>query len=230
MTFPTFQEEIEAQKTNWELGRLQALKEEEERRVELEEESLPYYTYSREESQTQVQNKRSKSDKKCRQNNANVKRAVNGKTNSVSISKDDGKEVPVSGSKEDEPSRRSSRISVKGRRSYIEMISDCLSRRPREQVHVNNHVVKESPSANSKSVLNSPPLSPAGSSSPRLGSPPPFSNPELVIRTRRSSAVAADETCKRDPKDGLFNGVADEGLPTGKNPNMSLSNFGSPRR
>lgn len=47
------QEEIEAQKKDWELGRLQALREEEERRAQLEDNDVPF-TYTREDASNQV--------------------------------------------------------------------------------------------------------------------------------------------------------------------------------
>ncbi|XP_041456348.1 helicase domino-like isoform X3 [Lytechinus variegatus] len=47
------EEQVEAAKREWELGRLQALKEQEEREAELEEDEV-LYTYSREDSENQV--------------------------------------------------------------------------------------------------------------------------------------------------------------------------------
>uniref|UniRef100_T1JC71 Helicase domino n=1 Tax=Strigamia maritima TaxID=126957 RepID=T1JC71_STRMM len=47
------EEEIEAQKKDWELGRLQALKEEEQRRALMEDDDVPF-TYNREDANNQV--------------------------------------------------------------------------------------------------------------------------------------------------------------------------------
>lgn len=57
------QEEVALAKEEWELSRLKALKEEEERRAELEEDEM-LFTYSREDANNQVKNKRAYSSGK----------------------------------------------------------------------------------------------------------------------------------------------------------------------
>lgn len=55
-------DDIENVKKDWELGRLKALKEEEERRAELEEDEM-LYIYSRDDAYNQVKKKSKKAQK-----------------------------------------------------------------------------------------------------------------------------------------------------------------------
>ncbi|XP_063967591.1 helicase SRCAP-like [Lytechinus pictus] len=99
------EEQVEAAKREWELGRLQALKEQEEREAELEEDEV-LYTYSREDSENKV-HKNSKNVKRKEKSRGTVEKSVRDTRQSRSDSRE--KSRRISGSREG--SRASSRAS-----------------------------------------------------------------------------------------------------------------------
>ncbi|XP_022250926.1 helicase domino-like [Limulus polyphemus] len=107
------EEEIEAQKKDWELGRLKAFKEEEERRrASYDEEEDPKISYSREDAYNQVP-KNSKSGSKGK----DVKTSKN-------KSKDTSQGGKVGTRRGETPKRRSRRISLLQERRQYEGCSD----------------------------------------------------------------------------------------------------------
>lgn len=132
-----FQEEIEAQKKDWELGHLKALKQEEER---LGDEDNPLF----------------------------CSREASNQVSSSSKSRRSRSSLP---SKTPAPSRRSRRITIKKEAGMGDSDEDCGTP---PNGPANGEI------RHPKKTVQTPPII------------KPFSNPNLVIRTRRASAFEAD--------------------------------------
>ncbi|GBM77546.1 Helicase SRCAP [Araneus ventricosus] len=177
------EEEIEAQKKDWELGHLKALKEEEERRSrQLGDEDSPLFC-SR-EAANQV----------SRSSSSRSKRTKSPKNISPA-------------SKSSTPKRRSKRIIIKNEK--LDSVADSEES--------NDSVLKHEDSI--QSLLNGPtngdismkvsrqrlnshkPISTKVTPNPLIIKP--FSNPNLVIRTRRASAIEAEEKSKSESESEL---------------------------
>lgn len=171
------QEEIEAQKKDWELGHLKALKEEEEKRLGFgDEDSLLYC--SRDASNQVLRSKRNR--------------------NRTSSNKSDK-------SKQSSPKRRSQRLNSQKTDSNNAESNDSQTNESfRTSPRFNSHEPKENlvnGSSNKNPALRRTNWNNIKNCEKNASSPlilKPFSNPNLVIRTRRASAIEAEEKSKSE--------------------------------
>ncbi|CAH1801795.1 unnamed protein product, partial [Owenia fusiformis] len=181
------QEQVEDAKKNWELNRLKTLREEEERRCELEEDEM-LFTYSREDATNKVNKKSNKSNK----NMQKVKKGTSRKSKSEPIVVETEQKSKVVTSSVS-PTRASSRIrlsssgSLSASQSSVELSSSKSSLRARRC-----HVVLEKtpPSVHSprlRSRLNSTESNSSGSN---LGA----SASKIVLNVPTAKADSAVKT------------------------------------
>ncbi|XP_035206695.1 LOW QUALITY PROTEIN: helicase domino-like [Stegodyphus dumicola] len=185
------EEEIEAQKKDWELGHLKALKEEEERRTKNVDDDSPLF-YSRAAS-NQVHRSSSRSNR------------------------NKGRDSFSDKSQSNTPKRRSKRIIIKKEKmdgSFIDSEESndyemkdsmkCVRKYESKNTLLNGPangdiVLKESRDVATimkNTCLTSNKIPTKNTSNPLVLKP--FSNPDLVIRTRRASAIEAEERSRSE--------------------------------
>ena len=202
------QEEVTIAKEEWELSRLQALKEEEERRAELEEDEM-LFTYTRDDANNQVKKNKRKVTSPLSLSEAAIAKRVQSRAAAYAATQDFYIDDLVGGKQGKVKSRRSSvgsttstnsdtvRAPGSTKQAKVKVEVDVGPAKDKNKVGEESdfkentvaEMVARRQQAEAKKA--SPGKVKAPGSSPNKNAPPvlqPWSNPNLVIRTRRASA------------------------------------------